>query len=94
MPKVKDLSAFLYAVDSCYVDPGSYRLTVQVEDLQRRKKTLLGLLHRTYLSSSVKNADVDVEAFPAGVLVLADPILVWGFDRAGRFIPTRCSSTA
>jgi GWxTD domain-containing protein len=87
MPKVKDLSAFLYAVDSCYVDPGSYRLTVQVEDLQRRKKTLLGLLHRTYLSSSVKNADVDVEAFPAGVLVLADPILVWGFDRAGRFIP-------
>lgn len=87
LPKVKDLSAFLYAVDSCYVDPGSYRLTVKVEDLQRRKKTLLGILHRTYFYSEVKNADVDVEAFPAGVLVLADPILVWGFDRAGRFIP-------
>jgi GWxTD domain-containing protein len=87
MPKVKDLSAFLYAIDSCYADPGSYRLTVKVEDLQRRKKTLLGILHGTYLCSMVSDAEIDVEAFPAGVLVLADPILVWGFDRAGRFIP-------
>jgi len=87
MPKVKDLSAFLYAIDSCYVEPGSYRLTVKVEDLQRKKKTLLGILRGTFLSSIVRDADVNVEAFPTGVLVLADPILLWGFDRSGGYIP-------
>lgn len=87
MPQVKDLSAFLYAIDSCSVDPGRYRLTVKVEDLQRRKRTLLGLIHRSYLSSTVKDAAIEVQEFPPNALALADPILVWGFDRNGRFIP-------
>jgi GWxTD domain-containing protein len=86
-PQVKDLSAFLYVIDSCSIDPGRYQLTVKVEDLQRRKKTLLGLIHRSYFSSTLKEAVIEVQEYPPNALALADPILVWGFDHAGRFIP-------
>ena len=48
MPRVKDLSSFICHIDSCAVDPGAYRLTVKVEDLQRRKRTLLGILRRMH----------------------------------------------
>jgi GWxTD domain-containing protein len=87
MPRVKDLSSFLCHIDSCAVAPGAYRLTVKVEDLQHRKKTLLGILRKTYHSSTVKDAAFDVRPFPANEIALADPILVWEFDRGGQFIP-------
>ncbi|MFA4949200.1 MAG: hypothetical protein WC674_11945, partial [Candidatus Krumholzibacteriia bacterium] len=87
MPRVKDLSSFLCHIDSCAVDPGAYRLTVKVEDLQRRKRTLLGILRRTYFSSTVKDVAFEVRPFPSSEIALADPILVWEFDRGGQFIP-------
>jgi GWxTD domain-containing protein len=87
MPQVRDLSAFLYVIDSCSVDPGRYRLTVKVEDLQRRKRTLLGIIHRSYVTSMVKDAAIEIQEFPPNALALADPILIWGFDPNGRFIP-------
>jgi len=87
MPRVKDLSAFLYAIDSCSVGPGSYRLTVKVEDLQRGKRTLLGILRRSYLSSLVRDVVIDVQEFPANAIALADPILVWEYSPGGRLIP-------
>ncbi|MCX5753588.1 MAG: GWxTD domain-containing protein [Candidatus Krumholzibacteria bacterium] len=87
MPRVKDLSSFLCHIDSCALDPGAYKLTVKVEDLSRRKKTLLGILRRTYLSSTVEDAAFEVRPFPANGIALADPILVWESDRSGRFIP-------
>jgi GWxTD domain-containing protein len=87
MPAVKDLSSFLCHIDSCAVEPGAYRLTVKVEDLQRRKHTLLGILRRSYVSSELKDAAVEVRPFPAGGIALADPILVWESDGGGRFIP-------
>jgi GWxTD domain-containing protein len=86
-PRVKDLSSFLCYIDSCTVDPGAYRLTVKVEDLQRRKKTLLGILRKSYFSSTVKDAAFEVRSFPENAIALADPILVWEFDRDGHFIP-------
>jgi GWxTD domain-containing protein len=87
MPRVKDLSSFLCHVDSCAVDPGVYRLTVKVEDLQRRKGTLLGILRRTHYSSTVKDAVFEVRPFPAQGIALADPILVWEIEPGGQFIP-------
>jgi GWxTD domain-containing protein len=87
MPRVQDLSSFLCQIDSCAVDPGVYRLTVKAEDLNRRKRTLLGILRRSFVSATVKNAAFEVRPFSAGEIALADPILVWEFDRAGRFIP-------
>jgi GWxTD domain-containing protein len=87
MPRVKDLSSFLCHIDSLAVDPGAYRLTVKVEDLNRRKGTLLGILRRTYYSSTVKDAAFEVRPFPENGIALADPILVWEFDRGGRLIP-------
>lgn len=87
MPRGNDLSSFVFAVDSSLVDPGEYRLTVKVEDLQHRKKTLLGVLHRSYYSSTVEDAVVEIREFPDNALVLADPILVWSFKPDGRFVP-------
>jgi GWxTD domain-containing protein len=86
-PRVKDLSSFLCEIDSCAIDPGVYRLTVKVEDLNRRKRTLLGILRKIYVSSRVKDASFEVRPFPAGEIALADPILVWESDPSGRFIP-------
>jgi GWxTD domain-containing protein len=87
MPKVKDLSAFLFAIDSCSVDPGSYRLTAVVEDLQRKKKTLLGAIRGRHLSSTVRDVGIDVRAYSSKTLGLADPILLWGFDKNRELIP-------
>ncbi len=87
MPGVKDRSSFLCHVDSFAIDPGAYRLTVKVEDLKRRKGTLLGILRRKYSSSTVKDAAFEVRPFPSYGIALADPILVWEFDRGGQFIP-------
>ena len=87
MPRVKDLSSFLCSIDTIVVDPGPYRLTVKVEDLNRRKGTLLGILRRIYFSSTVKDAAFEVRPFPANEIALADPILVWEFGGGGQFIP-------
>jgi GWxTD domain-containing protein len=87
LPRVKDLSSFLCHIDSCAVDPGAYRLTVKVEDLQRRKRTLLGIMRKVYYSSTMKDAPFEVRPFPASGIALADPILVWESGRGGQFIP-------
>lgn len=86
-PRAKDLSAFLCHVDTCVVSPGTYRLTVRVEDLQRRKSTLLGWLRKQYAQSIVKEAVIEARSFPRGEIALGDPILVWSVDRAGGIIP-------
>jgi len=86
-PRVKDLSSFLCLLDTCAVDPGDYRLTVQVEDLHRRKGTLLGFIRRTYVNAVVKDAAVTIRPFAGNGIELADPILLWEFGRDGQVIP-------
>lgn len=86
-PAVKDLSSFLCHIDSCSVAPGNYTLTVKVEDLQRRKQTLLGWLRKSYAVSIVDEVPVEVTASPAGALVVGDPILVWSIDAQGGVMP-------
>jgi len=86
-PQDRDLSAFLYELDSCYVAPGRYELTVKIEDLKRREKTLLGIVRRHYVSSQVKGAVVDIPAFPADRLALGDPVFVWSGTNLSNFVP-------
>ena len=86
-PAVKDLSSFLCRIDSCSLDPGLYALTVKVEDLGRPKKTLLGLVRKSYASSIVEKAPIEVVAPPPGSLAVGDPVLVWSIDRDGGVIP-------
>jgi GWxTD domain-containing protein len=86
-PSVKDLSSFLCHIDSCSVAPGRYTLTVTVEDLQRRKQTLLGWIRKSYAASVVKDAAIEVAVPEAGALAMGDPILVWSIDPNGGFIP-------
>ncbi len=89
-PVSQDLSGFFFLIDSCYVRPGEYVLDIEVEDTQRRKKTLFGLLGKKYISSVIKGAIINIREFPPAEAALGDPILVWSkkpHDGNVEFIP-------
>lgn len=86
-PVVTDLSGFIYLSDSSTVAPGTYVLTVRVEDLQRRKKTLFGVLRNRYLYSEIDDLPLEVPAFPVDRVALSDPVLIWSRDAGGQFVP-------
>jgi GWxTD domain-containing protein len=86
-PRGRDLSEFVYVADSSLVDPGLYRLEVGVQDLNRKKKTLVGLLKGQYLSAKLKDIYVDVPVFDAAKFVLSEPVLIWKVDEKGGFVP-------
>jgi GWxTD domain-containing protein len=85
-PEINDLSGFIYMSDSSTVEPGSYTLTVRVEDLNRRKKTLMGLIKGKYLYSEIKDLGIDIPGFPSGRIALSDPVLLWSRESGGRFV--------
>jgi GWxTD domain-containing protein len=86
-PQERDLSAFIYELDSCLVAPGRYGITVKVEDLKRRQKTLLGIIRRRYMSSQVKGMAIDIPAFPTDRLAIGDPVFVWSGTNLSSFVP-------
>lgn len=87
LPKVADLSSFLCYVDSIEVAPGKYSLSIVVEDMGRRKMTLIGLLRGKHAESTVKDAVVEVKAPAPESLMLAEPVLVWSIGRDRSVIP-------
>jgi GWxTD domain-containing protein len=86
-PQATDLSGFIYMSDSSTVAEGSYILDVRVEDLQRRKKTLFGLVKRKYFYSEIKGHNLDIVGFREGRIALSSPVLLWKMDRNGYFVP-------
>lgn len=89
-PVNEDLSTFFFLIDSCYVEPGEYRLDVEVADEHRRKKTLFGLLRGKFVSSDIKDAYVSVRSFPPDRTVLGEPVFVWSMRPRGgdvEFVP-------
>jgi GWxTD domain-containing protein len=86
-PVVTDLSGFIHFSDSSTVAPGSYELTVQIDDLMRRKKSLMGLLRKQYLFSRIEGLALEVPAFPADRVALGDPVLIWSREAGGQFVP-------
>ncbi|HSG28084.1 MAG TPA: hypothetical protein VLA34_06355, partial [Candidatus Krumholzibacterium sp.] len=86
-PAANDLTGFLYISDSCSVAPGSYELSVRVEDQNRKKKTLFGMLRKKNDLSSFEMAPLEVRHYPADELVLSEPFLLWGKQEDGRYIP-------
>lgn len=86
-PVATDLSGFIHFSDSSTVSPGSYELTVQVDDLMRRKKTLMGLLRNRHLSSRIEGLVLEIPAFPADRVALGDPVLIWSREAGGQFVP-------
>ena len=86
-PQGKDLSEFVYVADSSFVEPGLYSLEVKIEDLNRKKKTLVGILKGQYLSANLVDIYVDVPDFSPDKFVLSEPVLIWKVDRKGGFIP-------
>ena len=76
-PVDEDLSTFFFLIDSCYVKPGDYELDVEVDDAQRRKKTLFGVLGKKYISSFLTDVYVSVRSFPEEEVALGEPILIW-----------------
>ncbi len=86
-PRVTDLSGFLALVDSFLVDPGLFKLEVKVEDLNRKKRTLFGILSKSYLSSALEDVFIEVPSFSDDALALSEPILVWSRESEGGYIP-------
>jgi GWxTD domain-containing protein len=86
-PQGKDLSEFVYVADSSFVEPGFYNLEIEIEDLNRKKKTLVGLLRGQYFLAKLEDVFVDVPGFAQDRFVLSEPILIWKVDRKGGFIP-------
>ncbi|MCK4236208.1 MAG: GWxTD domain-containing protein, partial [Candidatus Krumholzibacteria bacterium] len=86
-PAATDLSGFLFMVDSCVVEPGAYCLNVEIEDLQRKKKNLLGILRKSYISSRLKDAYIEVPSYSSDRLAIGDPILIWSRKGSSHFIP-------
>jgi GWxTD domain-containing protein len=72
--------------DSCTVDPGVYTLDVKVEDLNRRKKTLLGMIRKNFNYSEIADLEMDIPGFPQDRLALSDPILLWSRESGGQFV--------
>ena len=85
-PLVNDLSGFIYFSDSSTVDPGSYTIKVRVEDLQRNKKTLLGLINRKHYYSEIKDLEIEIAGFPSDRLALSDPVLIWSRESGGQYV--------
>jgi GWxTD domain-containing protein len=86
-PLAKDLSEFIYIADSSFVEPGSYEFGVRIEDLNRRKKTLVGLLKGQHLYSELKDVYIDVPRFSSDRFALSDPVLIWSMRENGGFVP-------
>jgi GWxTD domain-containing protein len=86
-PVINDLSGFIYMSDSSSVEPGSYTIDVRVEDLQRSKKTLMGMMKGKHLYSEIKKLELEVAGFAEGRLALSDPVLLWSRESGGRYVP-------
>ena len=86
-PLVNDLSGFIYLTDSSSVDPGSYTVDVRVEDLKKRKKTLMGLVKGKHHYSEIDEHGLEITGFPDNRLALSDPVLIWSRESGGRFVP-------
>ncbi len=87
MPLINDLSGFIYMSDSSSVDPGSYTINVRVEDLQRRKKTLLGLVNRKHYYSEIEGFEIEIAGFSPDRMALSEPVLIWSRESGGRYVP-------
>jgi GWxTD domain-containing protein len=86
-PQAKDLSEFIYIADSSFVEPGLYAFEVRIEDLNRQKKTLVGILKGQHLYSELKDVYIDVPSFPPDQFVMSDPVLIWSMRENKDFVP-------
>lgn len=86
-PTVRDLTGFLYIADTCTVDPGGYDLTIRLEDKNRKKKTLVGMLRNRHNYSLIDAVMVEIKPFDLDRVVLSEPFLLWGQKEDGQYIP-------
>ncbi len=86
-PLINDLSGFIYLSDSSSVEPGSYTIEVRVEDLKRRKRTLMGLVNRKHYYSEIEDLELEITGFSPDRLALSDPVLLWSRESGGRYVP-------
>ena len=87
LPQTEDISEFIYVADTSYVAPGLYELDVRIEDLNRRKKTLVGMIRKQYDHSELEEIFVEVPRFEEDRFSISDPILAWSIGQDGYFIP-------
>ncbi len=86
-PVTQDLAGFIYIADSCRVAPGSYSLSVRLEDLNLGKKTLMGMLKNKHHFSVFDDQDLEIKSFDLKRLAVSEPFLLWGEGSDGQYIP-------
>ena len=86
-PGTKDISEFIYVADTCFVAPGLYEFDVRIEDLNSRKRTLVGMLRKQYRYSEIEGAYIEVPRFEAGEFSISDPVLAWSISKEKGFVP-------
>lgn len=87
LPEAQDISEFIYVADSSYVAPGLYEFEVRIDDLNHKKKTLVGMLRNEHSHSELKGVYVDVPRFASDRFSLSDPVLAWRIGEDNEFIP-------
>jgi GWxTD domain-containing protein len=87
VPNAKDISEFIYVADTSFVAPGLYGFEVKIEDMNRKKKTLVGILRNQNFKSELKDVYVDVPRFENDRFSLSEPVLAWSINEDEGFIP-------
>jgi len=86
-PAATDLSGFLFLVDSCLVDPGIYSLDIEIEDLNRKKRTLLGILRKSYMTAKLEEVHIEVPSYSSDRFAIGEPLLIWSREGDSKFVP-------
>lgn len=71
---------FQTLIKRCYVPPGAYRLTFEIEDLEARKLTLKGMVKGKFCKSAVRDARLEVPEIPDDTPSFSLPEFVWSVD--------------
>lgn len=62
------------------LEPGSYRLSVALMDIQAPKKTLMGMVRKKYNVALIKDYPLDVPEFSETDVSLSDPMYLWSIE--------------
>ncbi len=64
-------------------EPGAYKLSCTVDDLNSPKVSLVGIVKGGHKRAEVQGYPIDVPRFPAGVMSVSDAKFLWNIETAG-----------
>jgi len=89
-PRAKDISGFVYLIDSCLVYPGEYVLNATVKDMYDKKAGAVSLFKKSYRSSRIGSFPVSIPLLSGKDIIVSEPVLIWSREKS-HFIPNPMS---